>query len=118
MWKPKEKEMIKNFEERLVDLIGTEAVGLCESHKNDVLKACDVLCGKTRSRSGWWNGQVKVAIDRKKSLIRWCENRSVEIKSDYRRARKKKVVTKAIKLEAEEEMNVLCNKLKVEMVDL
>ena len=86
--------------------------------KNGVLKACDDLCGKTKGRrdqgnTWWWNKQVKEAIDRKKKAFKtWCKNRSAENKSNYRKARNRtrKVVAKAMKQAAEEEMKVLYNK--------
>ena len=57
--------------QRVVDIVDTEAVDLWESYKNDVLKTCNELCGKTKGRrdhgnTWWWNEQVKEAIDRKK----------------------------------------------------
>ena len=91
---------------------------LWESYKNGVLKACDDLCGKTKGRrdqgnTWWWNEQVKEAIDRKKKAFKtWCKNRSAKNKSNYRKARNRtrKVVAKAMKQAAEEEMKVLYNK--------
>ena len=82
------------------------------------LKACDDLYGKTKGRrdqgnTWWWNEQVKEAIDRKKKAFKtWCKNRSAENKSNYRKARNRtrKVVAKAMKQAAEEEMKVLYNK--------
>ena len=53
------------------------------------------------------------AIDRKKKAFKtWCKNRSAENKSNHGKARNptKKVVAKAIKQAAEEEMKVLYNK--------
>ena len=48
----------------------------------------------------------------KESIKTWCKNRSAENKSNYRKARNrtKKVVAKAMKEAAEEEMKVLHNK--------
>ena len=76
------------------------------------------MCGKTKGRKDqgntwWWNEQVKEAIDRKKKAFKtWCKNRSAENKSNYRKARNRtrKVVAKAMKQAAEEEMKVLYNK--------
>ena len=49
---------------------------------------------------------------KKKAFKLWCTNRSTESKNNYRKARNKtkKVITKAMKQEAEEEMKVLCTK--------
>ena len=61
----------------------------------------------------WWNKQVRDAIDRKKMAFKlWCTNRSMESRSNYEKARNetKKVITKAMKQEAEEEMSVLRTK--------
>ena len=72
VWKLKEKEIEEEFEQRVVELVDTEAVDLWEFYTYDVLKACDELCGKTKQRrdqenTWWWNEQVKEAIDRKKN---------------------------------------------------
>ena len=77
------------------------------------------MCGKTKGKGDqgntwWWNKQVRDAIDRKKNASKlWCTNRSMESKNNYRKARNKmkKVIAKAIKQEAEEEMSVLSTKL-------
>ena len=53
------------------------------------------------------------ALDRKKKAFNtWCKNRSPENKNNHRKVRNqtKKVVAKAIKRTAEEEMKVLCDK--------
>ena len=118
VWKLQEKEIKEEFERRIVELVDAEAVDLWESYKNGILKTCDDLCGKTKGRrdqgnTWWWNKQVKEAIDRKKkAFTTWCKNRSAENESNYRKARnrRRKVVAKAIKQAAEEEMKVLYNK--------
>ena len=48
----------------------------------------------------------------KKAFKLWCTNRSAENKNKYRKARNetKKVIAKAMRQEAEKEMNVLCTK--------
>ena len=91
---------------------------LRESDKNGVFQACNELCGKAKARGDprntWWcNEPVKDAIDRKnKSFKLWCTNRSAESKNIYRKARHetKKVMAKAMKQEALEEVNTLCIK--------
>ena len=68
---------------------------------------------RDQGNTWWWNEQVKEAIDRKKKAFKtWCKNRSAENKSNYRKARNrtKKMVAKAMKHAAEEEMKVLYNK--------
>ena len=74
VWKLKEKEIKEESEQRIVELVDTEAVDLWESYKNGVLKACNELYGKTKKRKDqgntWgWNEQVKEAIDRKKKRL-------------------------------------------------
>ena len=101
-----------------MEVVDTEAMDLWESYKNGVLKACDELCGKTKGgrdqgNTWWWNEQVKEAIDRKKKAFNtWCKNRSSENRNNYTivRNQTKKVVAKAMKQAAEEEMKVLCDK--------
>ena len=54
--------------------------------------------------------RAKDVIDRKKKAFKlWCTNRPAENKNKYRKARDetKKVIAKAMRQEAEEEMNVL-----------
>ena len=84
VWKLKRKEIKEEFEQRVVELVDTEAVDLWESYKNGVLKACDELCGNTKGRrdqaiTWWWNEQVMEAIDQKKKAFNaWCKNCSPE----------------------------------------
>ena len=118
VWKLKEKEIKEKFEERVVELVDTDSVDLWESYKKGVLPACGKLCGKTKARGDrgstwWWNEQVRDAIDRKNKAFKlWCTNRMMKSKINHRKARNKtkKVIAKAMKQEAEEEMNVLCTK--------
>ena len=68
---------------------------------------------RDRGSTWWWNEQVKGAIDRKKKAFKlWCTNRSAENKSKYRKARNetKKGIAKAMRQEAEKEINVLRTK--------
>ena len=67
---------------------------------------------KRSGNTWWWNEQVQEAIDQKKKAFNtWCKNRSPENKNNYGKARnQRKVVAKAMKQAAEEEMNVLCDK--------
>ena len=121
VWKLKEQEIKEKFEERVAELVDTDSMDFWGSYKNGVLQACDEWCEKTKARGDrektcWWNEQVKDAINRKKKAFKlWCTNRSTESKNNYRKARNetKKVIVKVMKQEAEEEMNVLCNKPNV-----
>ena len=118
VWKLKEKEVKEKFEERIRKLVDIDSKDLWGFYKNGILKVCDELCGKTKARSDrgntwWWNEQVKDAIDWKKKVFKlWSTNRSADNKNKYRKARNetKKVIMKAMRQEAEEEMNVLCTK--------
>ena len=118
VWKLKEKEIKEKFEERVIELVDNDSMGLWGSYTNRVLQACDELCGKTKGRGDrgntwWWNEQVRDAIDRKKKAFKlWCMNRSMESKNNYRKARNatKKVIAKAMKQEAEEDISMLCSK--------
>ena len=76
-------------------------------------------CAERRKRGGdrgntwWWNEKVKDAINRKKKALKlWCANRSAKNKNKHRKARNetKKVIAKAMRQDAEEEMNVVCTK--------
>ena len=57
--------------------------------------------------------QVRDATERKRKALKfWCTNPSMESKHNYRKVTNetKKVIAKAMKQEAEEEMNALCTK--------
>ena len=41
MWKLKEKEIKRKFEERIVELVDTDSMDFWRSYKNGVLQACD-----------------------------------------------------------------------------
>ena len=117
MWKLKEQDIKEKLEE-IVELVDTDSMDLWGSYNNGVLQACDELCRKTKGKGDrgiawWWNEQVRDAIDRKKKAFKlWCTKRSMENKNNYRKARNetKKVIAKAMKQEAEQEMSVLCTK--------
>ena len=75
VWKPKEKELKEKFEERVVELVDTDSMNLWGSYMNEVLQACEELCGKTKGRGDWgntwwWNEQLKDAIDLKKKAFK------------------------------------------------
>ena len=70
--------------------------------KDEVLKACDEVCGKKRGSRGngvtrWWNEEVKEAISRKKEAHKaMCQNSTGENK------RKNKAVSEAMREMVEE----------------
>ena len=95
------------------ELVNTE--DLQGSFKDVVLKSCEKLCGKKKEGpseegSTWWNEKVHEAIKRKKNAFREiCKIRSEENKDNYKRERNqtRKIVSRAMRKEAEQEMNII-----------
>lgn len=115
LWKLKERDVRKRFEERVCELVDTAAPDLWKSFKDGVLTACDECCGKKkvkRNHGGtwWWNEEVRDSIAKKKEAHKaLCKNRCSENKAKYVAIRNKtrKVVAKAMKSEAEKEIETL-----------
>ena len=64
IWKLSENRTRVRFEKRVKKLVSTDAPDLCKTFKDGVLKACDEVCGKKKSRRDrgdmwWWNEEVK-----------------------------------------------------------
>ena len=86
--------------------------------RDGVLTACDELCGKKKVRQNggnkwWWNEEVRNAIARKKEAFKtFCKTGLEEHKIFYTKMRNqtKKVIAKAMKTEAEKEMEELSEK--------
>ena len=84
-----------------------------KAFKDGVLKACDEVCGKKsrRDRRGvrWWNEEVKDTIARKKAAFKeLCRFPSEENKTTYkRRNQTRKIVARAMRMEANQELNDL-----------
>ena len=86
--------------------------------RDRVLTACDELCGKKKVRQNggnkwWWNEEVRNAIARKKEAFKtFCKTGLEEHKIFYTKMRNqtKKVIAKAMKTEAEKEMEELREK--------
>ena len=62
------------FEKRVKELVSTDVPELWKAFKDGVLKACDEVCGKTKSRRDrgdiwWWNEEVKDTIARKNAAF-------------------------------------------------
>ena len=60
-------------EKRVKELVSTDAPHLLITFKDDVLKACDEVCGKKKSGRDqgdmwWWNDEVKDTIARRRHL--------------------------------------------------
>ena len=89
-----------------------------ESFRDGILTACDELCGKKKVRKNggnkwWWNEEVRNAIARKKEAFKmFCKTGLEEHKISNRKMRNqtKKVIAKAMKTEAEKEMEELREK--------
>ena len=118
VWKLKAREMQKKFERRVKELVDVETTNLLKSFRDGVLTARDELCGKkkvTKSEGNkwWWNEEVRNAIARKKEAFKtFCKTGLEEHKIFYRKMRNqtKKVIAKAMKTEAEKEMEELGEK--------
>ena len=118
VWKLKEREMQEKFERRVEELVDGETTNLWESFRDGVLTACDELCGKKKVRKNggnkwWWNEEVRNAIARKKEAFKtFCKAGLEEHKIFYRKMRNqsKKVIAKAMKTEAEKQMEELHKK--------
>ena len=75
IWKLNENQTRVRFEKRVKELVSTDAPDLWKTFRDGVLKACDELCGKNKSRRDqgdmwWWNEEVKDTITRKKAAFR------------------------------------------------
>ena len=117
VWKLKERETQEKFETRVEELVDVETANLWESFRDGVLTACDELCGKKKVRKNggnkWWWNEVRNAITRKKKACKtFCKTGLEEHKISYRKMRNqtKKVIAKAIMMEAEKKMEELREK--------
>ena len=50
IWKLNKNQTRVRFEKRVKELVSTDAPDLWKTFKDDVLKACDEMCEKTKSR--------------------------------------------------------------------
>ena len=71
------------FEKTVKELVSTDAPDLWKTFKDGVLKACDEVCGKKKSRRHrgdmwWWNEEVMDIIARKKAAFKECAD-SIEM---------------------------------------
>ena len=97
------------------ELVSTDASDLWKTFRDSVLKACDVVCGKknpSRDQGDmwWWNEEVKDTITRKKAAFKELSRfPSEENKTKYKRIRNqtRKIVARAMKMEANQELNNL-----------
>ena len=115
IWKLNENQTRVRFEKRVKELVSTDAPDLWKTFGDGVLKACDELCGKKKSRRDqgdmwWWNEEVKDTITRKKAAFKeLCRFPSEENKTQYKRIRNqtRKIVARAMRMEANQELNNL-----------
>ena len=97
------------------ELVSTDAPDLWKCFREGMLKAFDEVCGKMKGRRDqedmwWWNKDVKEAIGRKKDTHKeMCKSGTEENKARYKnmKNRVKKVVAKAMKEAAEQELREL-----------
>ena len=115
IWKLNENQTRVRFEKRVKELVSLDAPDLWKIFRDGVLKACDELCGKKKSRRyqgdmWWWNEEVKDTITRKKAAFKeLCRFPSEQNKTQYKRIRNqtRKIVAKAMRMEANQELNNL-----------
>ena len=75
IWKFNENQTTVRFEKRVKELVSTDAPDLWKTFKDGVLKACDEVYGKKKSRRDrgdmwWWNEELKDTIARKKEAFK------------------------------------------------
>ena len=103
------------FEKRVKELVSTDVPDLWKTPRDGILKACDELCGKKKSRRDqgdmwWWNEEIKDIITRKKAAFKeLCRFPSEQNKTQYKRIRNqtRKIVARAMRMEANQELNNL-----------
>ena len=93
IWKLNENLTRVRFEKRVKELVSTDVPDLWKSFKDGVLKACDQVCGKKKSRRDqgdmWsWNEEVKNTMAKKKTAFKELRRSpSEENKTQYKRLR-------------------------------
>ena len=115
IWKLNENQTRVRFEKRVKELVSTDAPDLWKTFRDGVLKACDELRGKKKSRREqgdmwWWNEEIKDTITRKKAAFKeLCRFPSEQNKTQYKRIRNqtRKIVARAMRMEADQELNNL-----------
>ena len=100
---------------RVEELASTDAPDLWKTFIDGVLKACDEVCGKKKSRRDqgdmwWWNEEVKDTITRKKAAFKeLCRFPSEQNKTQYKpiKNQTRTIVARAMRMEANQELNDL-----------
>ena len=113
VWKLKEKEIKRKFEERVMELVDIDSMDFWGSYQNRVLQVCDKLCGKTKVRGDrgntWWGSKGSNRLEKESVQIVVLESICGK---ENRKARNetKEIITKAMKQKAEEKMSELFTK--------
>ena len=82
--------MKARFQDRIKKLVDVDAFIIWNTFKNDILEACDEVCGKKKGRRNhsdtwWWNEEAKKATRQKKvAYKKMCENQSEENLTRYK----------------------------------
>ena len=119
VWKLKDNNMKKRFQERVKELVDVDAPNLWNTFKKSMLQACDEVCGKKKNikshgNTWWWNEEVKEAIQQKKVAYKMmCKNEVEENKAKYEHVKNqtKKVVANSMRKEAEKDLTKLNKEL-------
>ena len=80
---------------------------MCGHFKDEVLKACDEVCGKKTGRKSegdtwWWNEEVKESAKRKKEANKaMCQDSTAENKRRYKSMKNKAMREKAEEYQVE-----------------
>ena len=115
IWKLNENQTRVRFKIRVKELVSTDAPDLWKTFRDGVLKACDELCGKKKSRRDqgnrwWWNEDVKDTITRKKAAFKELgrfPSEQNKTQSKCVRNQTRKIVAIAIRMEANQKLNNL-----------
>ena len=101
IWKLNENQTRVRFEKR-VKLVSTDAPDLWKTFRDGVLKACDELCGGGMTRS-------KIPQQERRRHLKSCADSNQNKIMQYKRIRNqtRKIVARAMKMEANQELNNL-----------
>ena len=121
IWKLNQNQTGVRIEKRVKELLSTDAPDLWKTFKDGVLKTCNVVYGKKKSRRDrgdmwWWNKEIKDVIARKKVTFEELRRfPSKENKTQYKclRNQTETIVARAVRMEANQKLiglhqNFLC----------
>ena len=102
------------FKKKKKKLVSTDVPNLWKTFKDVVLKACDEMSKKNKSRRDrgdmwWWNEEIKDTKARKVAFKDLCRFSTEENKTKYKRLRHqmRKIVAKATRMKANQQLNNL-----------